>query len=135
MATLTDNIDASQRLIRVTTPGAAAVGLRFRIDDELLDLSGFDTTTDWLTRTARKTDHEYWLVNRGVGESVAASHLAGATLTGAVAASVSGETLAEPAPFAGLGAAANPAAFVEPTTATPEAIAQAMIDAGLMEAS
>jgi hypothetical protein len=48
-------------------------------------------------------DATRWVVTRGVGDSVAASHLAGATLTAAVQASVSSETLIPPDPFADAG--------------------------------
>jgi hypothetical protein len=123
VTTLVGNITAGQRNIKVATPASAAVGLRFRIDDELCEIAGFDTHTDKLTRgQARWTDRLYWIINRGLGDSVPASHTSGATLTGALPASVSGDDLDPPDPFADAGGGGGGGGFDYTQDTDPGAI-------------
>ena len=135
MATLTADIGPNDTELRVTGDVSSVVpGIRFRLDDELLDLAGFDVYPLVGGYRVSGLDHSRWFVNRGVGGSVHEAHTAGTVLKASVSASISSGDLVPPDPFAGAGVA-SPAAFVEPTTATPEAIAQALIDASLMEPS
>jgi hypothetical protein len=103
MATLSGNITATQRSIRVSDGAAVTPGLRVRVDDELIDFIRFEPYPYINGVRQKGLDATRWVVTRGVGDSVAASHLAGATLTAAVQASVSSETLAPPDPFADAG--------------------------------
>jgi hypothetical protein len=99
MATLSGNITATQRSIRVSDGAAVTPGLRVRVDDELIDFIRFEPYPYINGVRQKGLDATRWVVSRGVGDSVAASHLAGATLTAAVQASVSSETLMPPDPF------------------------------------
>lgn len=135
MATLTADITADDTELQVSGDVSSVVpGIRFRLGDELLDLSGYAPYS--LVGGYRRSglDRSRWFVNRGVAGSVPASHAAGTVLKASVSASVNSADLVPPDPFAGAGVA-SPAAFVEPSTATPEAIATSLIDAALMDAS
>jgi hypothetical protein len=103
MATLSGNITATQRSIRVSDGAAVTPGLRVRVDDELIDFIRFEPYPYINGVRQKGLDATRWVVTRGVGDSMPASHLAGATLTAAVQASVSSETLAPPDPFADAG--------------------------------
>jgi hypothetical protein len=103
MATLSGNITATQRSIRVSDGAAVTPGLRVRVDDELIDFIRFEPYPYINGVRQKGLDATRWVVTRGVADSVAASHLSGATLTAAVQASVSSETLAPPDPFADAG--------------------------------
>lgn len=135
--TLTSNISAIDRVIAVTgtVPDDIEAGYEFRLDDEKLTLTTFALHEviyfGGLWRQ-QDPDRNSWIVRRGV----AVSHLAGVDVKAAVDAYVSAaDDDPPPTPFASVGGAVTPAEFVEPTTATPEAIADALIAAGLMEAS
>lgn len=133
MATLTANISSSTLEFSVSgTVTLARTGQQYRIDNEVITLREF-VRTKAVRRGPRNPNR--WAVSRGQAGTTAASHTAGATIYAVEEAVAVSTTLAEPLPFAGAPGAANAAAFVEPTTATPEAIAQALIDAGLMDAS
>jgi hypothetical protein len=133
--TLTADITWITRTIAVTgtVPDDIEAGYEFRLDDELLGLTAFGTSeAQTPTRRELRTDRNVWIVRRGV----AVSHSAGTAVKAAVDAFVSAaDDDPPPTPFASSGGSVTPAAFVEPATATPEAIATAMIAAGLMEPS
>lgn len=100
MATLNGNITATQRNIRVTDGAAVLPSQRLRLDDELIDFIRFEPYPYINGVRRHGLDPTRWVVSRGVGDSVNASHLSGATLTAAVQASVSSDTLTPPDPFA-----------------------------------
>lgn len=106
MATLVDAIGPNDNTIVVSE--AIARGTRIRIDDELLDVSGFMRFPLVNGYRPKGLDPTHLRVNRGVGASVRAAHDAGATITAAVSASVSGENLTPPVPFADGGGEAGP---------------------------
>ena len=97
MTTLAASITASDRVIRVD---AGTPTQRFRIDDELFEFAGYDRSVGGPRRRAEGTFGTFWVVNRGVGGSVAASHSGGATLKAAIEAAVSSTDLTPPDPFA-----------------------------------
>jgi hypothetical protein len=101
MATLTGNIDADDRLLLVTgDTSTAEVGRSYRIDDEVVLLSGFDRYVVTAGRRPGGRDRNRWLVQRGVSETAGASHTAGAEILAVSAAVVSSGDLTTPAPFA-----------------------------------
>jgi len=107
MATLAANISAATRLIQVTGGESVTLPFSFRLDDELLDLAGFDPHPLVAGFRQSGSDRTRWRVNRGAGGSTAASHTAGATLKAAKAAAVSAENLTPPVPFADAGEGAG----------------------------
>jgi hypothetical protein len=137
MATLTADITADARQLEVTGDvSASRLGQQYRIDDEVVTLRDYvkvDINGNPDYRGTR--DPQQWYITRGDAGTTAATHSAGASIVAVEEAVAVSTTLVEPLPFAGAGGVATPAAFVEPTTATPEAIAQALIDAGLMASS
>lgn len=132
--TLTSGISATDRSITVTgtVPDDIEAGYEFRLDDEKLTLTTFALhEVQYPAWRQMDPNRNVWIVRRGV----AASHNAGSAIKAAVDAYVSAsDDDPPPTPFAA-GGSVTPAAFVQPTTATPEAIANALIDAGLMAAS
>ena len=136
MATLTADVSAEARLFLITGDASSAVaGTEYRIDDEVVTLRDFEKVDINGNPNYRGTrDPNRWIVTRGDAGTEAATHSAGDAIVAVEEAVVVGTTLVPPDPFAGAGAGGQ-AAFVEPTTATPEAIAQALIDAGLMASS
>lgn len=103
MATLTENIDASQQVIRVTGATPDQGHFRVRIDDELLDVQGFARHELVGGYRPVGVDRTRWVVTRGVSGTTAASHSAGDTLHAAASALVSSADLTPPLPFAGEG--------------------------------
>jgi hypothetical protein len=101
MATLVADITASDNLIHVTGATLTEPRLRFRIDDEMLDLYGWDKKPLSGGYRPSGLDTTRWFVARGVGGTTPSSHSAGATLLTSLSASVSGDDLDTPLPFAG----------------------------------
>lgn len=137
--TLASTISDAARLLTVTgtVPDEIGPGYRFRLGDELLELADFaraPITTPITDRRRVGRDVSTWIVERGLEGSTRASHASGTAVDGATDAFTSSSTPTPPGPFL-TGGSVTPAAFVEPTTATPEAIANALIDAGLMASS
>jgi hypothetical protein len=101
MATLDGAVGASDPTIHVTgDTSEVAKGLRFRLDDELLELSEFEPYPNVNGYRRHGVDRTHWRVSRGVGGSVAAAHDGGTEILAAVTAAVSGENLTQPSPFA-----------------------------------
>lgn len=102
--TLTANIDADDRVLGVTgtVPDGIGPGYRFRLDDELLDLTGFEHhDVDYPANRQQDPNRNRWYVRRGLVGSTAASHTAGAAILGATDAFVSAESgETAPGPFA-----------------------------------
>jgi hypothetical protein len=105
MTMLTANVSATQTLLPVD--GASQyfgdVGGYYNLGSEAIKVVGTTATS--------------WLVERGIAGTTAAVHSSGATLTRYY-------------PDASTGGSS--AGFVEPTTATPEAIVNSLIAAGVM---
>lgn len=124
MATLRTDIGATDRLLRIDSPGAAAKGMRFRLgdDDEILELVDFDLYAHRAGKREPGTDNTRWIVNRGTGGSVAASHSAGAAITAVTSAAVASDTLTPPAPIVAPGGGGLPTGWtqVDPTHVSTE---------------
>lgn len=109
-------ITATQTTFDVTGSDALSPGDLKTVGSETLEIRTANQAT------VNYGEAAYWRVNanRGSLGTTKAAHAAGAAVT---TTSIGG------------GGSVTPAAFVEPTTATPEALAQALIDADLMESS
>jgi hypothetical protein len=79
MATLTADVTDVQRTFTVTDPGSPRVGAYYAIEDEVIALAGFCgggyVGADWVV------DETCWYVARGIEGTLAAAHLADATVT------------------------------------------------------
>lgn len=137
--TLAANIDAEQTTLEVTGTVDADIGrgylFRIGTDAELLELRDFGRTpitTPIVDRARVGRDPNAWIVRRGEN---ATSHTSGASIKGAADAYVSGSDETEPGPFPSGGGTITPMPFIAIEDCTPEALRDALISAGLMEAS
>lgn len=109
--TLTSGITATTRqfLVTGTVPDDVVSGYRFRLGDELLELTAFGTIeTQTPTRRELRTNRNDWIVVRGV-DGLPASHTGGSEVLGstdAFVAATSGTT--PPNPFASGGGSGIP---------------------------
>lgn len=118
MATLTENIDATQKVILVSGSAPDQGHFRIRIDDELMDVEGFDRKQLRGGYRDPGVDRTRWIVTRGVGGTTAATHSAGDTLKAAVSALLSADDLTPPLPFAGEGGAVEQVVYSQTVTLT-----------------
>lgn len=114
---LTGNINPAAYAMAVTgaVPDAITPGFVFALDNEVLQLLGFGSGRPPNTLPV---EENIWLVQRGVGGSVAASHTAGASILAVTNGWAKSADLTQPSPFpagslsadivAGLEAAASP---------------------------
>ena len=137
--TLTAGIAATDRTIAVTgtVPADIGQGFEFRLGEELLVLTAFALhNVQHVNYRSDDPNPQSWLVRRGLNGTTPATHAGGTTIRAAVDAFASGAAETPPSVFAeGGGGSVTPAGFVEPTTATPEEIVNALIAASLMDAS
>jgi hypothetical protein len=128
--TLASNINATQQNVTLSAALTAKPGDLFKIDNEVVRFGDYGRTGRLKDSTKKKV-----VFHRGVQGTTAASHSSGAAVVGVSDAFTAGSSEALPGPFPESATTVTPAAFVEPTTATPQAIAAALIAANLMEAS
>lgn len=97
MATLTNDITATQPVLDVTSPVTSLKhGDSIGIDDEVLRFVSYG----WDAH-GRAADTTVWNVERGYRDSIPTSHSAGSTITGATDAFASGTLGTAVSPFAG----------------------------------
>ena len=76
MATLGENVDASETIWTLATPLTASPGDTFQVGDELVEFGAYTSAVTWGQKSRKLIS-----VTRGIGGSTAASHVSGATLT------------------------------------------------------
>lgn len=135
--TLTTTINASieELTITGTVPASILAGYRFRFSgsDEIMELVGFHRIPAVRTWPV---DPNRWLIHRGLLGTTATSHTNGATVQAVVDEFVASTDETAPGPVSEGGGSGFPVMdFIEPTTATPEAIVNALIASGRMDAS
>lgn len=135
--TLTTTINASVEELTITgtVPASILPGYRFRFSasDEVMEIVGFHRIPAVRTWPV---DRNRWLVHRGLLGTTKTTHTNGATVQAVVDEFVASEDEVAPDPVSeGGGGSGFPVMdFIEPTTATPEAIALALIASGRMAA-